>query len=193
MSSADTTPHAQIERRLEEEATRAQSYLHASTEPLLTALLEKTLIGAHLGEILNHPASGLTTLLQDSRTFDLARLYALFGRVPAGHAALQVGVSAWIVMVGKQVNEGLSLSMEEPEVVVKAEDGAEARPKPKAPDGPINAKTKAALGWVQNVLDLKDKFAALLAEAFASDKAFEKIINDVSMPAVCAIRREHFS
>jgi hypothetical protein len=30
-----------------------------------------------------------------------------------------------------------------------------------AAGGPINAKTKAALAWVQDVLDLKDKFDLL--------------------------------
>jgi cullin 3 len=38
---------------------------------------------------------------------------------------------------------------------------------------------KAALGWVQNVLDLKDKFDTILKDAFALDKDFEKTINDV--------------
>ena len=47
--------------------------------------------------------------------------------------------------------------------------------------GAVGARTKAALAWVQNVLDLKDKFDTLLARAFGSDKAFEKIINDVRL------------
>jgi len=47
--------------------------------------------------------------------------------------------------------------------------------------GAFGARTKAALAWVQNVLDLKDKFDTLLARAFGSDKAFEKIINDVRL------------
>lgn len=46
--------------------------------------------------------------------------------------------------------------------------------------GMVSAKTKAALAWVQNVLDLKDKFDMLLIEAFETDKSMEKAINDVS-------------
>ncbi|BGO96947.1 hypothetical protein JCM10021v2_000583 [Rhodotorula toruloides] len=173
-----------INRRLEEESTRAQSYLKASTEPLLMSLLDNVLIEQHLASILEHPASGLSTLIQDSRIEDLKLLYTLFGRVGKGHPALQAGVSAWIVAIGKQINEGVSLAPE-PETRAedakgkgKAADESEgAKKKPEA-GGAINAKTKAALAWVQNVLDLKDKFDTLLAKAFASDKAFEKSIND---------------
>ena len=151
-------------------------------------LLEKTLIGAHLDDILNHPASGLRTLLQDSRISDLARLYTLFGRVSTGHPALRVGVASWIVEVGKQVNEGLSLGGEDQEeVAVKVEEGVEgAKPKAKAAEGPATAKLKAALGWVQNVLDLKDKFDNILRDAFNLDKEFERTINDVSSAPLVA-------
>lgn len=175
---------SQINRRLEEESTRAQSYLKASTEPLLMSLLDNVLIEQHLASILEHPASGLSTLIQDSRIEDLKLLYTLFGRVGKGHPALQAGVSAWIVAIGKQINEGVSLAPE-PETRAEdakgkgkaAEESEGAKKKPEA-GGAINAKTKAALAWVQNVLDLKDKFDTLLAKAFASDKAFEKSIND---------------
>ena len=193
--------NSQINRRLEDESTRAQSYLGASTEPLLISLLDNVLIEQHLSSILEHPASGLLTLIQDSRVEDLKLMYTLFGRVGKGHAALQKGISAWIVGIGKQVNEGVSLSANPPpptgdsndasgpkaagneDEAVAAGIGATAKKPPAAAaaaGGPINAKTKAALVWVQDVLDLKDKFDTLLEKAFASDKAFEKSINDVS-------------
>ncbi|TKA58299.1 hypothetical protein B0A53_00036 [Rhodotorula sp. CCFEE 5036] len=190
-----------INRRLEEESTRAQSYLGTSTEPLLISLLDNVLIEQHLSSILEHPASGLPTLIQDSRVEDLKLMYALFGRVGKGHAALQKGISAWIVGIGKQVNEGVSLSANPspptgdsndasgpPKAAVNEDEavpaggGASGKKPPAAAaaaaGGPINAKTKAALAWVQDVLDLKDKFDLLLEKAFAGDKAFEKSIND---------------
>ncbi|GAA6008585.1 hypothetical protein JCM10207_007167 [Rhodosporidiobolus poonsookiae] len=173
-----------INRRLDEEATRAQSYLAPSTEPLLISLLEHVLIEQHLSSILEHPSAGLSTLIHDSRIDDLRLMYALFGRVGKGHAALQAGVSAWIIAIGKQVNEGIDAlggtGGEDPKGKGKAREGAEeddAGKKKDAAVGPVNARTKAALGWVQNVLDLKDKFDTLLAKAFNSDKDFEKAIN----------------
>ncbi|KAM0754709.1 Cullin-domain-containing protein [Meredithblackwellia eburnea MCA 4105] len=173
-----------IQRRLEEEALRAQSYLARSTEPLLTKLLEDVLINKHLTAILEHSASGLATLINDSRIEDLQRLYNLFGRVERGRPTLQSGISAWIVMIGKQINEGLLVVVEE-DAPAPAAEPEEEDPKGKGkakakggPDASMGAKTKAALGWVQNVLDLKDKFDTLLIEAFASDKSIEKSIND---------------
>lgn len=187
-----TAPSPQINRRLDEERTRAQAYLAPSTETLLIALLERTLISAHLASILDHPASGLSTLIQDSRLEDLRLLYALFGRVSGGHTALQSAVSKWIIEIGGKVNDGLLVVLERGD----EEDGAPTDPKGKGkareddvdmkpeihkkrPEAPGNAKTKAALAWVQNVLDLKEKFDTILSKAFSSDKAFEKSINDV--------------
>ncbi|TNY24532.1 Cullin-domain-containing protein [Rhodotorula diobovata] len=185
-----------INRRLEEEQTRAQSYLGPSTEPLLLSLLDHVLIEQHLLSILEHPASGLSTLVADSRIDDLRLMYVLFGRVGRGHQELQRGLSAWIVGVGKQVNEGVTLAPAPAEDAAAAkgkgkevrdeadgDEGAAGKKRPGAAGaasagGAVGARTKAALAWVQNVLDLKDKFDTLLARAFANDKAFEKIIND---------------
>lgn len=124
-------------------------------------------------------------------------MYVLFGRVGRGHQELQRGLSAWIVGVGKQVNEGVTLAPAPAEDAAAAkgkgkevrdeadgDEGAAGKKRPGAAGaasagGAVGARTKAALAWVQNVLDLKDKFDTLLARAFANDKAFEKIINDV--------------
>ena len=174
---------AQIERRLKEEAGRAQTYLSPPTEPLLITLLEKTLITAHLNSVLSHTASGLPTLIQDSRIPDLQRIYRLFGRVDTGHTCLKIDLSKWIVDIGKQVNEGLAFVLNENEEMEGEGKGKgrEGEPvKRKVASEVAGEKTRAALAWVQSVLDLKDKFDRMLVEAFNSDKEFEKSINEVS-------------
>ncbi|KAK4058456.1 hypothetical protein OIO90_000615 [Microbotryomycetes sp. JL221] len=189
-----------INRRLEEEAERAQTYLAPSTEPLLISLLERVLISTHIAAILEHPASGLATLIQDSRLEDLRLLYALFGRVTAGHASLQTSMSRWIVDIGTKINEGLLARPESQDngdqdetqetkpALASKDKGKErattidvdgrpaARPSPKETSASL--RLKAAIGWVQNVLDLKDKFDTILKKSCMSDKAFEKSIND---------------
>ncbi|KDE04922.1 hypothetical protein MVLG_04678 [Microbotryum lychnidis-dioicae p1A1 Lamole] len=173
-----------ISRRLVEERERSIAYLGATTEPLLVALLEKTLISNHLASILDHQASGLATLVQDNRIEELKMIYTLFGRVSGGHAALRISISKWIVDIGKQVNNGLKVIPDEPRAQADemneanpnaAKDKAKAKAK-EASGAVVNAKTKAALGWVQNVLDLKDKFDRILRDAFAGDKVLEKSI-----------------
>lgn len=166
-----------------------------STEPLLVALLERILIAAHLSAILDHPASGLATLINDSRLSDLRLLYTLFGRVEGGHAALQAGTSKWIVETGAKINAGLEVVIEkslgdETGAGTKAQPDAEgdlpmdAKSKPAPKESASAARTRAALGWVQHVIDLKDKFDTILDKAFSADKAFEKSINDVSYPSL---------
>lgn len=193
---------------------RAQSYLAPTTEPLLIALLERTLISAHLASVLDHPASGLATLISDSRIDDLRLLYTLFGRVEGGHAALQVGTSKWIIEIGAKVNAGLEVVFEKSGEDASAEIGSKDKGKGREEDvngdatmdtkpkigtasaaaaaaAPVKesastARARAALGWVQNVIDLKDKFDAILEKAFSADKAFEKSINDVSYGRVAS-------
>lgn len=111
-------------------------------------------------------------------------MYTLFCRVETGPQELMKGISEWIVRVGKGINEEPSSAGPEAEVSEKGkEKEGEAGPaaKKKGPaEAPMNAKTKVAIDWVASVLGLKDKFDRLLEKAFASDKAFEKTINDVS-------------
>lgn len=167
------------------------------------ALLEQTLIAAHLSSILDHPASGLATLINDSRISDLRLLYTLFGRVEGGHAALQAGTSKWIVETGAKVNAGLEVVIEKTgdesgarrgdseaqqaagsEVAMQVEDSKPSTKAAAPKESASAARTRAALGWVQNVIDLKDKFDTILDKAFSADKAFEKSINDVNLLSV---------
>lgn len=87
------------------------------------------------------------------------------------------------------MNDGLTFVSNRGEADLKGKGKAEVEEpgsKAKKPSAEVtNEKTKAALGWVQSVLDLKDKFDTILADAFNSDKAFEKSINDVSTHLRC--------
>lgn len=88
------------------------------------------------------------------------------------------------------MNDGLAFVLNENEVEGEGEGDVEGggKGKGKAAEGAKKVaaeasgeKTRAALAWVQSVLDLKDKFDRMLAEAFNSDKEFEKSINEVSL------------
>ena len=164
----------QVDRRLQEEADRSQTYLiYQQTEPQLSALLNRTLITAHMADVISHPALGFSILLQESRFDDLTRMYGLFGRVADGHRSLQVALAKWIVDQGLRINDGLALAGQDmPEQMDHDGEGK------KESEQGAGARTRGALQWVQNVLDLKDKFDELRARAFHNDKAFEKTIND---------------
>lgn len=89
---------------------------------------------------------------------DLERMFRLFSRVPKGGRELQDGVAEHIKECGKAINTNVKASAE------GAEKGA-------------LAGVTLALRWVQEVLDLKERFDTILVSAFGKDKSFETAIN----------------
>ncbi|KAF9331573.1 Cullin-3 [Podila minutissima] len=148
-----------VENRLDEEKLRCNHYLTAKTEPKIRLIVEQEMIAKHLKTIMEMENWGLKQLLINHRLEDLDRMYRLFSRVPDGAKELQNGVAAYINDCGKASNAGVKASTQESQ-----EKGA------------VPGVT-VALRWVQEVLDLKDKFDKVLALSFAKDKSFETAIN----------------
>ena len=85
-----------------------------------------------------------------------ACMYKLFVRVSDGHKTIAECMSAHLRAQGK----GL----------VQVQDGAAAATVPASP--PVNAMV-----YIQNLLDLKDKYDKFLLQAFANDKYFKQVIS----------------
>ena len=83
-------------------------------------------------------------------------MYKLFARVSDGHKTIAECMSAHLRAQGK----GL----------VQVQDGAAAAAVPASP--PVNA-----IVYVQNLLELKDKYDKFLLQAFANDKYFKQVIS----------------
>lgn len=97
--------------------------------------------------------------IASSCQLDLDRMYRLFSRVPNGARELQGGLSEYIRECGKSINANVQTS-----AIDTVEKG-------------VPLGVALALRWVQEVLDLKERFDAFLAQAFAKDKSFETAIN----------------
>jgi cullin 3 len=127
-------------------------------------------------------------------------LYTLFIRVPddVGRNALRTALKGDIEERGKVINEGgiipAGAGAGPSQDGAAAEGGEEdeemeGKGKGKAKEkGGSSGKAvggagalSLALGWVQGVLDLKDKFDKVLDEAFGGDKAIQTSINEVSL------------
>ncbi|KAI1310223.1 Cullin-3 [Mortierella claussenii] len=148
-----------VENRLNEEHLRCSHYLTEKTEPKICLIVEQEMIAKHLKTIIEMENWGLKQLLINNRLEDLDRMYKLFLRVANGSKELQAGVSSYIKECGKAINTNVRASS-----IENTEKGV--------PPG-----VTLALRWVQEVLDLKERFDIILAEAFAKDKSFEKSIN----------------
>ncbi|KAF9200508.1 Cullin-3 [Haplosporangium sp. Z 27] len=148
-----------VENRLNEEQLRCSHYLTEKTEPKIRAIVEQEMIAKHLKTIMEMENWGLKQLLVNNRLEDLDRMYRLFSRVANGPNELQASVSNYIKECGKAINTNVHTSS-----VENAEKG-------------VPLGVALALRWVQEVLDLKERFDTILSSAFAKDKSFETAIN----------------
>lgn len=186
--------HNQVEKRLAEETDRTANYLSPTTQSQLLALVTAKLLTPHLTAILQMPGTGLRPMLEQDRHSDLRRLYALFLRVPddVGRQALRLALRSDIEERGRGINEGesqragpSSVGQDEGEEDEDMAGKGKGKGKEKAGAGAAGANALSlALRWVQDVLDLKDKFDRILEEAFSGDKSVQMSINEVSRPRI---------
>lgn len=110
-------------------------------------------------------------------------MYTLFKRVERGIPALREAFKGSIVRRGDEINVNATFNVaEEPE-------GGECSSawKGKAKQKVTCSQTlQRALKWVQDVLDLKDKFNRVWSEAFGRDRKLEAGMVEVRLCAVCA-------
>lgn len=123
-------------------------------------------------------------MIDDDRISDLKRLYSLFGRpgVTEGLNVLKAALKRTIHTRGTAVNMAVlnTNSDKGPDVGT----GSTTSDKAKAPSSKTqlsgSALVIAALHWVQEVVDLKDKADRILSEAFSDDKSIQMSMNEVS-------------
>lgn len=148
----------------------------------LRKILEDNLLTAHLSAIIAMPNSGLDVMIDSDRKDDLSRLYRLFIMVPTGLSTLRRALRDSVVRRGKE----LATTGAGGGVDAAGEDEAEdVKGKGKAKSGAGAQTLQVALKWVQDVLDLKDKFNAIWSQAFGNDREIETGINEVSGYSHC--------
>lgn len=174
------------EDRFTSEESRTHHYLHSQTSTPLREILENTLLTPHLAAVIATPNSGLDSMIDLDKLDDLTRLYSLSLMVPTGLPCLKKAWRDRIVRRGKEINSS-SIPVEGGDFAAEDEvDDAKSKGKGKARvPNPAAQTLSLALKWVQDVLDLKDKFHRIWLEAFSSDRdleaslteAFETFIN----------------
>lgn len=179
------TNRLQAEARFHEEESRTHHILSTLTSLPLQRILEQHLVSDHLVTVVNMSNSGLDAMIDSDRLDDLARMYRLFTKVSAGLPCLRKALREKIIRRGKEINDadgtaggngGDSGDEDAAEPSAKTKGKAKARP-------PANAAAQnlaLALRWVQDVLDLKDKFDKIWSKAFNSDRDLESSLNEVN-------------
>jgi cullin 3 len=165
---------AKVEQRLVGEETRAHYYLSSATSPAVKAIVEANLLSPHLETIVSMAGSGLDAMIDANKLEDLNRMYKLFFEVSThtgGPQAFRKGLKDSILARGRIVNEindplnGAAAALDE-----ENRKGKHSTP--------VQALT-LALKWVQDSLDLKDKFDMILKHALLGDRTCEFSITEV--------------
>jgi len=171
-----------VEARFESEDSRTHHYLATQTASPLRQVLKDNLLTPHFSTVISMPNSGLDNMIDTDKTDSLARLYRLFVTVPTGLPCLKRSLRESVARRGKDINRA-SLGVESGDGEIDAA-GDEVDRKGKGKARPVaNAgaqRLALALKWVQDVLDLRDKFVAIWQTAFDKDRDVESALNEVS-------------
>merc|ERR1712107_968423 len=116
----------------------------------IVEVVEETLIRGHMKIIVEMEGSGVVHMLKNNKMDDLACMYKLFGRVAEGHKTIGDAVSMYLREEGKAL-------------VTQATDEQSQQ---------INA-----VQYIQNLLELKDRFDDFLKQSFSNDKFFKQVIS----------------
>ncbi|CAK7204789.1 hypothetical protein SEUCBS139899_007549 [Sporothrix eucalyptigena] len=142
----------QTRRRLQEEKDRCGHTVSQETMQKTARVLEQEMIAAHLDEFLAMDGSGLKAMIDNDRIDDLEILYDLVNRVESKHQTFRLALQKRIIEMGVEVEKALH----ETDFSVAGE----------APLSAAAQQTAAAIKWVNDILDLKEKFDRLWRECF---------------------------
>ncbi|KAG8213020.1 Cullin family-domain-containing protein [Butyriboletus roseoflavus] len=173
------------EGRFVSETSRTHHYLYSQTGPPLLRTLEQYLLTQNLSTVISMPNSGLDSMIDLDKVEDLNRLYRLFTMVPTGLLTLRRSLKDSILRRGRDINqssittdiaEDVDVDIDEADAPVTVSKGkGKGRPRAQGPPQTL----ALALKWVQDVLDLKDRFERLWKQAFASNREVESALNEV--------------
>jgi cullin 3 len=175
------------QRRLREEQDRCDTSLSTLTTDKIASVVEQELIVAKLNDFLAMEGSGMKHMIDHDRHEDLSILYQLICRVDKTKSALKTILRSRVMDLGLEIEQTLKntdFSVAVPGA--EGEDAPEGEEKTKVQ--PLSAaaqQTAAAIKWVDDVLQLKDKFDNLSKVCFSEDlvlqsavtKSFSEFIN----------------
>ncbi|KAJ1462111.1 Cullin [Pelagophyceae sp. CCMP2097] len=139
-----------VEERLAEESQRVADYLNPTTGPKLILLVECVLISDHSSTLVGTEKSGFDSLLAANKMEDLRRMHDLFARIPAKLDALRTALHDHVRRAG------LAL------VAAHASGGPASSP----------------VEFLEALLRLRDKFDAVVQQAFRGENAAQKRLKE---------------
>ncbi|KAF7587931.1 Cullin-3 [Aspergillus hancockii] len=161
--------------RIAEERERCLSTLSPLTESKIKDVLDSELISKNIAEVVNLEGTGVRNMLDNDRVDILRSVYVLSARVDPKKAPLTTATQKRIVEMGEDINKSATIAAQA--VPTKpVEKGASGEKKPAEKERPVNIQTASAIKWVDDVLELKNKFDRVWEESFGSDPTMQSAI-----------------
>lgn len=161
-------------KRANEEQDRCRSTLSTLTLPKIKAVVENNFIKKNIREVIALEGSGVRYMLDNDRLNELDMIYDLISRVDSKKEDLKQAVQVRIVELGNEINNTASNSSAAPTTKPSDPGSDKADREGKiSVERPISQQTAAAIKWVDDVLQLKDKYDNVLVTAFQSDQGLQ--------------------
>lgn len=175
-------------KRIVEEQDRCRSTLSDSTSPKIQKVVEDELI-RHKMKGLIEMESGVQFMVNNDRLSDLGLVFELEARVDNKKTELTRAMQRIIMEMGTTLNNAaITASTGQGASAAPAAEGSEDKAKA---DKAVNQQTAAALKWVEDILELKDRFDNIWKVSFQEDNVLQAaltrstsgVINDFSRSA----------
>ncbi|GMT04619.1 hypothetical protein PENTCL1PPCAC_26793, partial [Pristionchus entomophagus] len=147
-----------VETCISDETDRAMRYLDKDTKNKLLQVLEDVLVSQHMQTVVDMENSGLKAMMRDDKVAELRSLYHLLRRVPNGLNVMTSCMSEYLRSIGEKLVDDVE------GVGTDASDAAAA------------AAKKDPVKFIQELIDLKDRFDHFLKDAFDNDSNFKNKI-----------------
>ena len=161
-------------RRSDEEQDRCRSTLSILSSSKIKAVFEEKFIKHNIREVIAMEGSGVKYMLKTDRMSELEMVYDLVARVDPKKEELKLAVQERIIELGTELNNAANNMASMPMSKSSNQEGESADAEAKAPGSKaISQQTVAAIKWVDDILQLKEKFDDVLAHAFKSDQGLQ--------------------
>ena len=148
---------AKAEQALADEDSRVDRYLHPSTLAKLRGVTIMQLLQEPQARLLEK-SMGVSSLLEQDRFEDLARLYRMFSLVDGGLVPVSASFRLFVTTKG---NNLVGAREEELKAVVLTKNDALSDP-----------------AFIQSLIDLHDRYKQMVTTCFQSDTAFQKSLKE---------------
>ncbi|GMR32137.1 hypothetical protein PMAYCL1PPCAC_02332, partial [Pristionchus mayeri] len=149
-----------VENCIAEETDRAMRYLDKDTKNKLLQVLEDVLVSQHMQTVVDMENSGLKAMMRDDKIDDMRSLYLLLRRVNNGLNVMTTCMSEYLRSIGEKLVDEVEGVSKEGETV----------------DAATAAARKDPVRFIQELIDLKDRFDHFLKDAFDNDASFKNKI-----------------